>query len=103
MRSRRARASRSASVVMCRSERNGIRTSGTRSVDRRLAQVAEPQVEAFLDACRLARTSRATASIPADASTPITRTPAFAIGTAIRPVPHASSTTGPPGARASST
>ena len=38
---------------------------------------------------------------PGDSSTPITRTPASAIGTAIRPVPTASSTTGPPAASAS--
>ena len=42
--------SRSSSVVMCSSERNGIRTSGTRSVDRRLAHVALPQVDELLDA-----------------------------------------------------
>jgi hypothetical protein len=47
--------------------------------------------------------SRATASMPGDSSTPITCTPAFAVGTAIRPVPTASSTTGPPDASASST
>ena len=47
--------------------------------------------------------SRATSSMPADESTPITAIPLCAIGTAIRPVPTASSTTGPPERRASST
>jgi hypothetical protein len=43
------------------------------------------------------------ASMPGEASTPITFTPARAIGTAIRPVPTASSTTGEPARSASST
>ena len=34
--------------------------------------------------------------MPSESSIPITRTPAFATGTAIRPVPTPSSTTGPP-------
>jgi hypothetical protein len=41
--------------------------------------------------------------MPADASTPITSTPAAAVGIAIRPVPTPSSTTVPPAASASST
>ena len=45
----------------------------------------------------------ATASISGDESTPITRMPDSAIGIAMRPVPTASSTTGPPRARACST
>ena len=43
-----------------------------------------------------------TASIPADESTPITSTPAIAVGIAIRPVPTPSSTTGPPPAASAS-
>ena len=43
--------------------------------------------------------ARQTSSMPADESTPITATPAWAIGTAIRPVPTPSSTIGPPSAR----
>ena len=76
-------------------------TSGNVALDRRVAQVAEAQVE--LDAGGRRPRSRATASIPSDESTPITRDPAAAIGTAIRPVPTPSSTTGPPERRASST
>ena len=71
--------------------------------DRRLAQVADAQVEAVGDARRLRAGSRATASISGEVSTPITVMPACAIGTAIRPVPTASSTTGPPVASAWST
>ena len=70
-------------------------TSGTRSGDRRLAQVADAQVERRRppSAARRAQTS----SIPREESTPITRIPSAAIGTAIRPVPTPSSTTGPAG------
>ena len=83
-------------------DRNGIVTSGTRSVTggsrrsptRRSRRSATPSRSAY---------ARATESIPGDWSTPITPIPAFAMGTAIRPVPTASSTTGPPDASASST
>ena len=47
--------------------------------------------------------SRHTSSILGDESIPITRIPCAAVGIAIRPVPTASSTTGPPARRASST
>ena len=50
-----------------------------------------------------ARAAAQTSSIPAEESTPITCTPAAAVGIAIRPVPTPSSTTGPPEASASST
>ena len=86
--------------VQERAERDS--TSGTRSVDRRLAHVAEPEIEQLLDAFGRAY-SRATSSIPADASTPIRRMPAFAIGIEIRPVPQAELDDRPAGARASAT
>ena len=44
-------------------------------VDRRLAQVAEAEVEQLRDALALRVRSRATASMPGDSSTPITRMP----------------------------
>ena len=75
-------------------------TSGTRSLDRRVAQIADAQVE--LDARERGPRARRPSSIPREESTPITRMPSAAIGTAIRPVPTPSSTTGPPDARASS-
>ncbi len=50
-----------------------------------------------------AAVSAATSSMPGDESMPITGIPSTAIGTAIRPVPTQSSTTGPPVRRASST
>ena len=75
-------------------------TSGTSLVHRRVAQVAEAEVE--LDAREPARSAQ-TSSIPGDESTPMTRMPSHAIGTAMRPVPTPSSTTGPPVRRASST
>ena len=46
---------------------------------------------------------RQTSSIPTEESTPMTGTPAAAVGTAIRPVPTPSSTTGPPAFLASAT
>jgi hypothetical protein len=46
---------------------------------------------------------RQISSIPAEESTPMTETPAAAVGIAIRPVPTPSSTTGPPDFRASAT
>ena len=87
---------------MCSSDRNGITiTSGNAPVDRRVAHVAEPQVDARRPASSAC--SRATSSIPSDESTPITWIPTAAIGIAIRPVPTPSSTTGPPDRTASST
>ena len=68
--------------------------------DRRIAHVAPAQVDR--DARELAR-SRATSSIPAERSMPTTSIPAAATGTAIRPVPTPSSSTGPPERTASST
>ena len=97
----RSAARRSASVSMCSSERNGIDHERERALDRRVAQVAEAQVE--LDARELGPLARDRRASPADESTPITRIPSAAIGTAIRPVPTPSSTTGPPERRASST
>ena len=102
--SRAARSARSfsSSVSMCSSVRNGQQTSGTRSATggsrrsptRRSSRAATPASSPA---------ARATASIPGDESTPITSIPARAIGIAIRPVPTASSTTGPPDASACST
>ena len=66
-------------------------------------QIAEPQVEARATPGLPRPRSAQTASIPADESTPITFTPASAVGIAIRPVPTPSSTTGPAAASASST
>ena len=92
----------SASSGMWRRERNGITTSGTRSVTggsrrspwRRSRSSDTPSLSAY---------ARAPASISGDSSTPITGMPAFATGIAIRPVPIASSTTVPPEATACST
>ena len=71
-------------------------------VDRRLAQVAEAEVEQLRDALPLRPLARhgehARRLVDADHGDP-----GRAVGTAIRPVPTASSTTGPPDARASST
>ncbi len=72
-------------------------------VDGRLAEVAEAEVDELDDAGRRRPPPARRASIPGEESTPITSMPAAAIGTAIRPVPTASSTTGPPDASASST
>ena len=71
--------------------------------DGRLAEVADAEVEPSSATPASSAAARATASIPGDESTPITSIPARAIGTAIRPVPTASSTTGPPDASACST
>jgi hypothetical protein len=68
-------------------------------VHRRLAQVAEPQVD---DGAGEGARSAQTSSIAREESTPMTRIPSEAIGTAILPVPTPSSTTGPPERRASS-
>ena len=87
---------------MWRSERKGIVTSGTRSVDRRLAEVADAQVEQLGDALALRVLAR-DGEHPRRLVDADHRDPACAIGTAIRPVPTASSTTGPPEATASST
>ena len=70
--------------------------------DRRLAHVALAEVDEPLDALGGAKPAR-DLEHPRRESTPMTGMPAFATGTAIRPVPHASSTTGPPDANASST
>ena len=51
----RSAARRSASVSMCSNERNGISTSGNCAVDRRLAHVALPQVDARPRPAPLAR------------------------------------------------
>ena len=69
-------------------------------VHRRLAQVAEAEVE--LDAGERGALARRPRASRGDESTPMTRIPSHAIGTAIRPVPTPSSTTGPPVRRASS-
>ena len=95
-------ARRSESLSMCRSERNGIATSANgpstggwrMSPWRRSTSPDTPASSAR---------SRATASMPSELSTPITETPAEAIGTAMRPVPTPSSSTGPPARTASST
>ena len=86
--------------VQQRAERRSI-DERERALDRRVAQVAEAQVD--LDARGRRRARARPSSIPADESTPITSIPAAAIGTAMRPVPTPSSTTGPPERRASST
>ena len=65
-------------------------------------QVTEAQVEPRLDA-RLAAALGADREHPGEESTPITCTPASAVGIAILPVPTPSSTTAPPEASASST
>ena len=89
---RRARR-RSSSVSMWSSERNGQMTSGNVSVDGRVAHVAVAQVE--LDARELRALARDLEhpgrQVDADDADP-----AAAIGTAIRPVPTPSSSTGPP-------
>ena len=55
-----------------------------------------PVAQVELDAGQLARARARPASIPAERSTPTTWIPLAAIGTAIRPVPTPSSSTGPP-------
>ncbi len=79
---------------MSASETRSVTGGSRMSPSRRSTSLSTPAASAR---------SRATSSIPREPSTPITRMPAFATGTAIRPVPQASSTTGPPEARASST
>ncbi len=74
-----------------------------RPLDRRIAEIAGAQVEPRSATPSSAAAARATASMPSDESTPMTSTPAWAIGIAILPVPTPSSTTGPPERFASST
>ena len=76
-------------------------TSGNALVDRRVAQVAEAEVE--LDAGELGALARDLEHPRATSRRRSTRDAVAAIGTAIRPVPTPSSTTGPPERRASST
>ena len=93
-----ARSARSFCVLVGHVEQRAERDGHERDalVDGRLAQVAEAEVDERRRRPRAPRTPVRRASIAGDSSTPITRTPAFATGTAIRPVPTASSTTGPP-------
>ena len=93
-------ARRSSSDSMWSSERNGAITSGnspSTGGERR-----SPKRRSSSTPAAAAR-SRATVIIPSEESTPITAIPASAIGTAMRPVPTPSSTTGPPERFASST
>ncbi len=89
---RRARR-RSSSVSMWSSERNGQSTSG--NCPSTGGSRMSPWRRSTLTPASSAR-SRATSSIPAEMSTPTTSMPAAATGTAIRPVPTPSSSTGPP-------
>ena len=70
--------------------------------DRRIAHVAEPEIEELLDPFGTPVLLRDLEHPGRGVDTDQTM-PAFAIGIAIRPVPQASSTTGPPDARASAT
>ena len=98
---RRAR-SFSASSGMCSSERKGQMTSCTRSSTGGSRRSPTRRSTREPTPCSSA-SARATASIPGERSTPITVRPGRAIGTAIRPDPTASSTTGPSHCFASST
>ena len=92
----------SASSGMWRSDRNGQITSGTRSSTGGLRRSPRRRSTSEATPCSSA-SARATASMQSERSTPITESPACAIGTAIRPDPTASSTTGPPQRLASPT
>ena len=83
---------------MCSNERNGQITSGTRSVTG--GSRRSPTRRSSVTPASAARRAH-TSSIARDESTPITRIPSAPSGTAIRPVPTPSSTTGPPERRAS--